>query len=241
MSYFKSVILKKPDNIGSYLSLALAEKDSNDSDSISLDVLDCMLNDRDYVEWLSSYINKGLLHFSNFRTKESFLTEEILDVEMHLSVAKEALKSQDLKTAESALHSSLENIPTLLNALSDLTCDLYSVKWRHNEARDDLTNAEKVFVQALVRDTQSPDVLASLGKICLDAERYEDAADYFKLIILKRPNDIGAYIGLALAAKQLNDEQTFTIAHERLCALDPSKSELGGFKQIDKSAAIEVT
>lgn len=223
--YFKSVILKKPDNLGAYLSLALAEKESNGSDSISFDALDIMLNDRDYVEWLSSYINKGLLYFSNFMDKQRLLSKEILDVERYAAIADKALHKQDLETAETALHFSLENAPKLFEGFLSLANDLSAIKCRLDQMKlkDDLAKGKMDFISDLAQDIKSPEELLGLGDICLDAGKFEDAADYFKLVILKKPDDITAYMGLAIAAKSLNDEETLKIANEKIHEMDPSK------------------
>ena len=63
-----------------------------------------------------------------------------------------------------------------------------------------------------------------MADICLDAGKFEDASDYFKLVILKKPEDITAYMGLAIAVKNLNDEETLKIVNEKIHEMDPSKA-----------------
>jgi tetratricopeptide (TPR) repeat protein len=224
--YFKSVILKKPDDIGSYIGLGLTEKELNNSDTISDNILAEMLQDSNYVEWLSSYINDGLLYYSNSIDKQRLLSKEILDVERYAAIADKAILERDLRTAETALHFSLANAPklfdgflSLVNDLSAIKCSLEQVK--HN---NDLANGKEDFNSNLAQSTQSPEELLSLADICLDAGKFEDAADYFKLVILKKPDDISAYMGLAFAAKSLNDEETLKMTNEKIHKLDPSKA-----------------
>ena len=189
-----------------------------------------ILNNQDYAKWLGAYIDKGLMHFSNFETDQSLLSEKILDFEKYLISAKEALEKKNTKTVDSNLNSAIERVPELINSLSNYINDLYSIKCQINRIKENLSEAESSLSQNLINDTQNPDLMSRLGDVCLDAERYKDAAVYFKLTILKNPDDLSAYLGLALASKQLGDEETYKMAYEKTQELDPSKSELINFK-----------
>lgn len=195
--YFKSLILKKPDDIGSYIGLGLAEKELNDSDTISDNILAEMLQDSNYVEWLSSYINDGILYYSNFTNKQNLLSKEILDVERYAAIADKAIHEQDLETAETALHYSLTNAPKLFDGFTSLVNDLIATKCRLEQVKckSDPTNGKEDFNSDLIQDIQSPEELLALADICLDAHKFEEAADYCKLVILKKPDDISAYMG----------------------------------------------
>ena len=215
-----------------------------------------ILDDCDYARWLGSYINKGLLHFSNFKTNQTLLSEEMLDFERHLAKAEQALNREDWEAAELALQSSFKSVPTLFNAFLTLS-DLYLMKEKHSEAKDileavailapdepsilkhlaaqycehdDLMGAEKALRRILAQDPEDPDVLAILGKFCLGTGRHQEAADYFKSVVLKKPDDRDAYLGLALAANELNDEVTFKMANEKAQALEPSLPRSRGLK-----------
>ncbi len=198
-------------------------------DPINSSLINDILNNQDYAKWLGAYIDKGIMHFSNFESGQSLLSEKTLDIEKHLIAAKEALEKKDTKTAESALHCAIKIAPELLNIFSNIINDLYSIKCQINQIKENLSEAESSLSKILIDDTQNPDLMSRLGDICLDAERFKDAADYFKLAILKKPDDLSAYLGLALASKQLNDEKTYKTAYERAQEMDPSRSELINF------------
>jgi tetratricopeptide (TPR) repeat protein len=223
--YFKSVILKKPDDIVSYIGLGLTEKKLNEYDTINENTLPEMLQDNDYVEWLSSYINDGLLYFSDFKDKQRLLSKEILDVERYAAIADKAIHEQDLETAETALHFSLTNAPKLFDGFMSLVNELSATKCRLEQAKqkNGSTNGKEDFNGELIQDIQSPEELLALADIYLDAHKFEEATDYFKLVILKKPDDITGYMGLAIAAKNLKDEETLKIANEKIHELDPSK------------------
>lgn len=200
------------------------------NNTISSSMINDILDNQDYARWLGTYIDKGIMHFSCFESGQSLLSEKIMEIEKHLIKAKDALAKKNTKTAESNLHCVLETASELPDAFSNLINDLYSIKCRINISKENLSEVERSLSQTLVNDTQNPDLMSRLGDVCLDAQHYKDAALYFKLTILKKPDDLSAYLGLALASKQLNDEETYKMACKKTQELDPSKSELINFK-----------
>jgi len=192
---------------------------------ISSSMINDILNNQDYAKWLGAYIDKGIMHFSSFELSQSLLSEKIMEIERYAAIADKALHKQDLEAAETALHFSLENAPKLFEGFMSLANDLSAIKCRLDQMKlkDDLAKGKMDFISDLAQDIKSPEELLGLADICLDANKFEDAADYFKLVILKKPDDITAYMGLVIAAKNLNDEETLKMANEKIHEMDPSK------------------
>jgi len=194
------------------------------NNTISSSMINDILNNQDYAKWLGAYIDKGIMHFSCFESGQSLLSEKIMKIEKHLIKAKEALAKNNTKTSESELHCALEITSELPDALSNFINDLYSFKCQINQRKENLSDEERLLSQNLINDTQNPDLMSQFGDICLDAHKFEEAANYFNLVILKKPDDITAYMGLAIAAKNMNDEETLKIVNEKIHEMDPSKA-----------------
>ena len=200
------------------------------NNTTSSSMINDILNHQDYAKWLGAYIDNGLMHFSSFESGQRLLSEKTMEVEKSLVTATEALRKKNTKTAESKLHCVIEMASEVSDALSNFIDDLYSFKCQINQTKENLSDRERLINQSLINGTQNPDLMSQLGDICLNAHKFEEAADYFKLVILKKPDDLTAYMGLAFAAKSLNDEETYKMAYEKSQKLNNSRAELTGFK-----------
>ena len=97
-------------------------------------------------------------------------------------------------------------------------------------SQGDGLGSEKAFQLALAIDPLDPDVLVSLGKICLDAKRFSEAIDFFRGVIQQKPLDKDAHMGLLLAAQKLQDQKAAEEAYSKASLLapeDPAVQSIG--------------
>jgi tetratricopeptide (TPR) repeat protein len=107
--------------------------------------------------------------------------------------------------------------------------------WRRHSA-EDLTAAEKEFVQELQIDPANANSAYELGELRRKANRFDEAQQYFEQALQYYPDFPEAQLGLAavLQAKKLNDQAV--IRAQRAVAIDP-ENEVGWYRlaQIQKA------
>lgn len=107
--------------------------------------------------------------------------------------------------------------------------------WQRHSA-DDLTTAEKEFVQELQIDPANANSAYEIGELRRKANRFDEAQQYFEQALQHYPDFPEAQLGLAavLQAKKLNDQAM--IHAQRAVAIDP-ENEVGWYRlaQIQKA------
>jgi tetratricopeptide (TPR) repeat protein len=75
------------------------------------------------------------------------------------------------------------------------------------------------------------ETIAALGMVNLDAGHYDQSIKWYKVALLKKPDDISVVDGLCAAALGAGDVKEAGQAIEKLEKLDPQNSDLAQFKE----------
>lgn len=169
-----------------------------------------------------------------------------------MEAARDALDRQDWESAETVLRTCIERFPAFLEAYLILS-DLLTMQGNLKAARDvleaaretdpdapallhrvgvnryargDLISAEKALQQAHTQASEDPDILVSLGRLYFDLKRYEEALASLQIAIRLNPSDVEPWVGAALVAQRLDDQETFEVAYRRARELDPTHPKL---------------
>ena len=105
----------------------------------------------------------------------------------------------------------------------------------------DQSGAENAFKQALAIDPRNADVLVSMGKLCYESKRQQEALTYLRRAIQENPGDKDAHIGIALAAYEMNDLPACQTAYEKARRLDPSHPVVKSLDRLFASKKRSVT
>jgi tetratricopeptide (TPR) repeat protein len=84
-----------------------------------------------------------------------------------------------------------------------------------------LKRAEEVYKQAFALYPNDPDVLLSLGRICYDQGKDNEALQYLKSLLAAKPDEAEAWAGVALVALRLKEPMAFAKARQQLSTLNP--------------------
>jgi tetratricopeptide (TPR) repeat protein len=98
-------------------------------------------------------------------------------------------------------------------------------------ALGDVNGAENAFKLTLGSDPRNVGALINLGSICLRTQRYNEALEYSKKACSVDPNNADAWVYQSLAANNLNDTFTATVAFRRANLLNPSHPLLARMRQ----------
>ena len=88
-------------------------------------------------------------------------------------------------------------------------------------AGGDMHGAEQTFLKAFEMAPRDANILACLGQICYESRRYADALTCNKAAIRLNPEEIDAWIGLALIARATNSPDALKSACEQIRILNP--------------------
>jgi GT2 family glycosyltransferase len=88
-------------------------------------------------------------------------------------------------------------------------------------AQGDKTGAEQTFLRALQQAPHDGDILVSLGRICYESRRYEDAMKYNQAALGINAQNTEAWIGLAFIARDLKSQDAMRTACEQVRNLNP--------------------
>ncbi len=126
----------------------------------------------------------------------------------------EFLKIQNRKPeAAELLKSSLKIHPYAAALLNELGMIEYG--------RANLSGAEEAFRQAHAAAPNNTDALVSLGRLSYEMKRYEESLSYLKKAVVINPDDVDAWVGIALGAIQEGDRETTESAYARVQVLAP--------------------
>jgi GT2 family glycosyltransferase len=164
-----------------------------------------------------------------------------------LARANEALERQDWPAAEGFLVKLTRCCPDLLEPYLGLS-DLHTLQGKHQEAsevlraarqidpealpllkrlglncrqRGDLSGAMAAFTKAWNKNPQDPELLNNLSATCLDLGLPREGLGYYHEAIKENPQNIDLWLGLARAARQLKDQDTFEEACRQAASLNP--------------------
>jgi glycosyltransferase involved in cell wall biosynthesis len=99
----------------------------------------------------------------------------------------------------------------------------------------ELAGARMLFHQALDLAPENPVLLANLGKIAVDMERYESALGYFQVSTLINPENVDHQAWVALLAQKEKQPEAFELACRQIYRLDPTHPMLS------KSQTVKLT
>ncbi len=145
------------------------------------------------------------------KTKE-FSTKWVKNAAYHLIMGDQALRQNELETAQNHLEAAITAFPDMTGVHRPLG-SVYLKQQYFEKAVEQLQKA--------LEEQTSVDILNNLGVAYMGLHEYDRAETYFKLAVQQQPEIAGCYKNLALLYQQINRTNEVSGSFEKYFSLNP--------------------